>query len=61
MKRLTNIEAWKIFRDWAKQHPTKDELAELTTCSCGWNGKGSGVKGRFIKGDRCPNCGASLI
>ena len=32
----------------------------LPTCPCGWDGKGTGQKGRIIAGDRCPECGQYL-
>jgi len=33
----------------------------LPTCPCGWNGKGTGPNGRFVRGDRCPECGEWLF
>lgn len=44
-----------------KEDPLARAVTELPDCSCGWSGKGTGPRGRFMKGDRCPECGESLF
>jgi hypothetical protein len=42
--------------------PEKSNLDEelIPTCYCGWTGKGTGYRGAFVHGDRCPQCGETL-
>jgi len=46
--------------DYCPVHGEAKSVAELPDCTCGWSGKGTGPGGKFVKGDRCPNCGETL-
>ncbi len=52
----------KYADEYDYQHGTgkHGEPDDRPDCDCGWRGRGTGPGGRFIKGDRCPNCGESL-
>ncbi len=56
---MDSREAQQAFEEaFGKEENLLDDAQ--TSCDCGWNGKGTGPKGKIVKGDRCPNCGETL-